>query len=110
MHGICVEITRYVSDDQPGFVECRLIDANGRSWLFVDKVPVVCLEDVDATSSYPRPGIIACEIVSRRVVNGKEIVTVDTTRPWHIESTDGETRFDIHPSQLGESDEPFIQW
>ena len=39
---------RYVSDHNPGFVECRLTDAWGREWLFVDKVPVVTLADLDA--------------------------------------------------------------
>jgi hypothetical protein len=63
MLGVKVEILRYVDDSQPGFVECRLIDAWGNQHLFLEKVPVVTLENLDVSSTYPQSGIIACQIV-----------------------------------------------
>ena len=76
-------------------------DAHGREHRIREKVPVISTEDLDATSSYPRPGVIACEIISqRRDANGSEIVTITTERPWNCESTTGETEFDVLPEQL----------
>ena len=66
MNAVGIELRRYVDDSQPGFVECWLTDANGREWSFVEKVPVVSTEDLDVGSNYPRPGIIACEVIERR--------------------------------------------
>jgi hypothetical protein len=104
MFGVNVEISRYVDDSFPGFVECRLVDVWGRPHLFIEKVPVVTLENLDASSTYPQPGIIGCQIVERKHVNGREILKIDTETPWHIESTSGETSFEVSPEQLVEFD------
>ena len=40
MASVRVEIVRYTSDHQPGFVECRLTAVDGRVWSFEEKVPV----------------------------------------------------------------------
>src|SRR5262249_7676817 len=98
-----VAITRFVDNAVPGFVECCLKDAWGREWLFIDKVPVVALADLDANGSYPQPGVIACQVIDRRQVSdGREIVAIDTELPWHVESKEGNTRFDVVPDQLTE--------
>lgn len=89
---------RYVDDSQPGWVECRLTDANGRGWTFVEKVPVVTDADLDGESAYPRLGLIACDIITR----DDRVVRVDTTRPWGIESVDGQTQFDVPPHLIVE--------
>jgi hypothetical protein len=103
MTGIRVEIRRYVDDGFPGVVECWLTDADDREWCIIEKVPVVTLEELDARSPYPRPGIIACRVIERRVgADGREVVVVDTEEPWHVEATTGETRFVIRPEQLEE--------
>lgn len=102
MRGVAIEICRYVDDSQPGWVECCLTDASGREWRFVERVPIVTTEDLHARSCYPRPGIIACEMVERRWEQGREVVTIDTNLPWHVEATTGETRFDVRPEQLVE--------
>jgi hypothetical protein len=104
MRGVVIEICRYVDDSQPGWVECRLIDARGREWLFVEKVPVITTEDLDASSDYPRPGVIACQVLERRQEGEREVVGIDTKLPWHVEATTGETRFEIRPEQLVEVD------
>jgi hypothetical protein len=105
MLGVNVAITRYADDSNPGWVECKLIDARGREWAFIEKVPVVTAEDLHAHSKYPQPGVIACEILERtRTADGREVITIDTIRPWGVESTTGESRFDVTPEQMIEFD------
>lgn len=105
MLGVKVEITRYVDDEpQPGIVECRFFDAWGSQHLFIEKVPVVTLKSLDDSSSYPQPAIIACQILDRREIDGREILKIDTETPWHIESISGASFFDVSPDQLIEFD------
>ena len=103
MIGVRVTICRYVDASQPGWVECRLVDRHGKDWSFVQKVPVVTTEDLDAGSPYPREGVIACEVIERRLdSSGREVAIIDTERPWAIEATSGQTRFEVQPEQLVE--------
>src|SRR5438132_7824953 len=83
MIGVRVSITRYVSDEpQPGIVECAFCDVHGRRWSFVEKTAMVSSDYLDARTSYPQPGIIACEIAGRRLdATGREIILVSTERP-----------------------------
>jgi hypothetical protein len=96
--GIQVEIVRYVDDWQPGLIECYFTDANGRQWLFIEKVPVVTDAQLDAQSLYPQRGFIACEVFAA----GVDGVTINTCRPWGIESTDGQTQFEVLPQSVVE--------
>lgn len=41
MSAISVQITRFVDDSFPGFVECTFVDALGETHVFIEKVPVV---------------------------------------------------------------------
>jgi hypothetical protein len=104
MLGVEVTILRYVSDDpQPGVVECELEDAHGRRWSFVEKTAIVSAARLDANTSYPQQGIIACEIVRRsRDDAEREIVRINSERPWLVESVDGLTEFDVLPNALVE--------
>ena len=97
MVGVKVKIIRYISDDpQPGIVECEFLDAHGRRWSVIEKTAIVSTEDLDANTSYPTQGVIACEIV-RRATDEKrrEIVTINTERPWSVESVEGMTQFEV---------------
>jgi uncharacterized protein YodC (DUF2158 family) len=102
MIALSVQITRYISDDpQPGVVECRLFDAYGNEWIFLEKTAIVSSLDLTADADYPQPGVIACEIIEQwQDVNGKEIASVNTERPWRIETLDGVSRFDVLRSQI----------
>jgi hypothetical protein len=102
--GVRVEIRRYVDDHQPGWVECRLTDAHGREWSFTEKVPVVTAENLGAESSYPQRGVVACRIVGHRTGDALEVVVIDTTEPWGVMATTGETQFEVRPEQLEEFD------
>lgn len=100
MLGVKVEISRYVDDSFPGWVECLLIDAWGNKHVFIEKYPIVSSEMLNADSSYPQLGSIRCQILKREFVNGREIVKIDTKTPDYVESTTGETKFDVTPEQL----------
>jgi hypothetical protein len=94
MPEISVQITRFADGDFPGFVECHFVDALGRIHDFVEKVPVVSLEELTADSSYPRSGIIRCVIESEwQDEVGRQVVTVNTERPDGVESTEAQSRF-----------------
>jgi hypothetical protein len=104
MLGIKVTIVRYVSDEpQPGIVECQLEDAHGRRWSFFEKTAIVSAENLDAQTTYPKQGVIAGEVVERsRDATGREVVRIDTMRPWHVESAEGATQFEVLPDSLVE--------
>jgi hypothetical protein len=101
VQGVNVLIAKYLGDDQPGWVECNLTDARGHDWHFVERLPIVTRDSLNASSALPQPGVIACEIVSNSLdVAGHAIVEIDTTRPWGVESTEGVTRFVVRREQL----------
>jgi len=100
-NSVAVDITRFVDSAQPGWVECVLRDAHGVTWTFVEKVPVVTTESLSELSTYPRRGLLACEVVTGQAMNdGSPLVQIDTSRPWGIESTDGTTKLMIRREQL----------
>lgn len=66
MLGVRVNISRYADDSFPGWVECRLVDALGHEHVFVEKVPVVTKAHLDAASTYPQSGVIACVVLGSR--------------------------------------------
>ena len=78
MLGVNVVITRYTDDSNPGWVECKLTDASGREWAFIEKVPIVTTAPLTADTKYPQPGIIACEILERlRSADGREVIAIE---------------------------------
>ena len=98
---IRAKIIRWVSDDFPGFVECRFADRFGREWVVVEKVPVLTDADLRSNSRFPQPVPIACEVVARRQDDaGREIADITTKTPWAIEATDGTTSFQLYAEQL----------
>jgi hypothetical protein len=101
MPALNVQITRFVDEHFPGFVECVFQDANGASHVFVQKVPVVSRQELSATSSYPCAGTLDCEQESVwRDDAGRSLASIDTDRPWGVESSSGETQFVVLTSQL----------
>jgi hypothetical protein len=97
-----IQIVGYLGDDpQPGVVECELFDAAGKRHAFIEKVPMVSLENLTGSDKYPREGAVACEILARRLdANGQEIIRVTTAKPWDIESTEALAEFDLLPIQM----------
>ena len=97
MHNLAVQILRFLDESNPGLVECEFVDAEGRRHTIIDKVPIVSLEDLNATSKYPRPGAVRCEVLIRwQDAGGRELAQIAT----EIESTEQLLEFVVLGSQL----------
>ncbi len=59
MKAIRIKITSFISDDNPGFVECKFYDASNKEHIVQDKVPIVTDKYLDANSEYPQDGIVS---------------------------------------------------
>jgi hypothetical protein len=99
VQSVPVVIVKFIDSHQPCLVECVLHDASGVAWTIVEKVPVVTTENLNATSTYPREGSIACEVIEDELV-GSPLVRIDTSKPWGIEATDGTTTFVVRREQV----------
>jgi hypothetical protein len=67
MDSVRCELIRWVSDDpQPGWVEARLVDAEGVERSFLDKWVIFTVDRVSPTSSFPIPAMIRCEVLGIR--------------------------------------------
>jgi hypothetical protein len=103
MLALTVQITRYVDDHFPGFVECTFQDTEGKIHVFVEKVSVVSREALDVTSVYPAIGAMHCENeLAWMDEAGRRLVRINTDHPWHIESMAGESRFVVLASQFAD--------
>lgn len=103
MLGLRVTIVRWVDDHQPGWVECHLVDDWDRLWVFVEKAPVVSAENLGPDTAFPRPGVIACEVLERALLDAEVIrLVVSTAVPWGVEATTGQTQFEVRPEQVFE--------
>jgi len=103
---LAVQIVRFVDDHFPGWVECELIDAEGRCHTFVEKIPVVTEKDLGPDSEYPTPGTLRCEVLKRyHDEKGQEMVRVSTTSPWSIESTEGSSEFTVPATLIASIDD-----
>jgi hypothetical protein len=97
------EIVGWVSDDFPGFVECRFADKSGREWIIVEKLPVLTRADLRPDGQFPHPVLIACEVIARRRDDaGRDIAEITTETPWGIAATDGTTGFQVNAELLQE--------
>jgi hypothetical protein len=103
MLALKVVITRFTSNDNPGFAEATFKDAWGQEIIFHEKIPIFTKDDLDENTQYPQPGVIACNPVKKFIdKDGRLIVTVNTDEPWGVESIDGIKQFNILPEQLTE--------
>ena len=100
MVGLRVEINRFVEEGQPNVVQCRFRDAHGEQHFIVEKVPVISTEELGPNDTYPRPDVIPCTVIRKKVDGGIETVEIDTMTPLGIESIAGQSLFDVRPDQL----------
>jgi len=101
MAALPVTIERFVHVDFPGVVECVLVDSDNCAHRFVEKAPVVSTVDLSIDSTFPQPGYIACLIQDDWTDGrGRQLVRVDTVKPWGIESTAGVTTFTVLREQI----------
>ncbi|RBP40565.1 hypothetical protein DES53_108272 [Roseimicrobium gellanilyticum] len=96
-----VQIVRHVESHFPGWVEAVLTDAAGQAWSFVDKVPVFTEANLDAQSTYPQPGVMACKWIPEETGEGyPKIWTIDTSTPWGLGVSGGETIFKVFANRV----------
>ena len=95
MPEIQIEITRCVDEASPGFVEFELVDALGERHRFVDKVPVVTEQQLDASCSYPVTEWVQCEVIGEVEGASPGRLRIDTSRPWGLESIEGRSEFEV---------------
>jgi hypothetical protein len=101
LKAIKIKIIKFITDGQPGFVECIFFDALNKKHIIQDKVPIVTEKYLDAKSEYPQDGLLACKIINERVdSSGNKIITVNTTEPCCVETIDGLTEFNVLEEQL----------
>ena len=96
MHNVEVSILRMIDDHYPGFVECELIDLDGKRHMFVDKLPIFEGDEADVDAGFPRIGYIRCQVVRSTV----DTALIDTGLPDAVESKSGETRFLVRLPQI----------
>jgi len=85
MEYLSVQIVRFVDEYQPGIVACDFLDAAGHCNTIIAKIPLVSMKDLDAGSTYPRPGGVGYEVIARwRDTDNRELVRVSTHQPWGL--------------------------
>jgi hypothetical protein len=98
---LAVEIVRFEDNHQPGWVESRFFDINGRCHRIIDKVPIFTAERLDADTTYPQPGVLRCELLSTSDdERGRTVAHITIARPDAVESTDGLVEFDVWSTQV----------
>ncbi len=102
MKAIKVKITRFISNNQLGFIECKFYDAFNNEHIIEDKIPVITNKNIDAYSKYPIDETISCEILDERNQDGKVIITASTLKPWGLETTMGISEFELLTDQITE--------
>jgi hypothetical protein len=99
MYSLVIQVARFVDAAFPGWVECELVDAEGRRHIIKDKVPMSTVEDLDADSRYPVEGCVLCEVLERyQDGEGQELARISTKEPYGIESSEGLTEFTVPAS------------
>jgi hypothetical protein len=97
-----IQITRFIDDSQPGWVECNFFDAHGKQHIIQEKIPIISNEYLNQNSEYPREGVVACEIIKEwEDKNGRKICSVRSIL-WGVETIDGSTEFDLLEEQITE--------
>ena len=97
-----VAIVRWIDDEpQPGIVEFEFSDLFGRQWHFREKQALVSKTWLGAGNICPQPGSLRCRVLSQsQDSEGRSIAEIDTSRPWHVESIEEVSRFQVFASQI----------
>ena len=92
-----IEITRFVDDAQPGWVEAVLVDAWKQKWTFVQKIPSFTEDYLDAESEYPVEAVMECKIVGGYLDRDERLVAIIRAAD---ECTDRTYLFEVDPQIL----------
>ncbi|MBM7809886.1 hypothetical protein [Saccharothrix algeriensis] len=92
-------VTRWVDDAFPGWVEVRLVEADGTVAALTDKVPAFGLDGVTAGTPLPVPVELACRVLRReRDRHGRELVVVALRHG--VADRSGRTEFAVPADQV----------
>lgn len=98
---LSVQIVRFVDDQEPGWVECEFVDAEGHKHKLIDKVPIFTAHPLDRASTYPGSGSVRCKVLAEwRDANGRELSLISTARPDAVDSSEGSSEFVVLSNQL----------
>jgi hypothetical protein len=87
------EAVEWVDTDWPGWIKVCLIDADGKAWFFVDKVPVFGV-DIGPETELPTPVSLYCDVV------GDDDQAIIIAPRWNIAAEDGTSQFRVGPAQF----------
>ncbi len=90
---LACEAVEWANVEWPGWVRVRLVDANGRVWFLVDKLPVFGL-DLGLGDPLPVTVKLECTVVEE---DGDRVLAVPR---WSIEAEDGTVQFRVRRDQL----------
>lgn len=89
------EALSWVDRDWPGWIRVRLVDASGREWFFVDKVPIFGANLTPGEDGFPLPVSIRCDVLD----TVGQVLVVSTKRD-HVEAEDGTSQFRVDRAQV----------
>ena len=104
-----VQILRCIDAHFPGWVECEFTDAENNRHSLVEKVPIVSEQDLGPDDSYPRNGLIRCEILERLRGAGGDLLRITTAHPDGVETKAGASKFLVLSSQVVPADETIAE-
>ena len=93
MYGLKVRIRCVTDHTQPVSVECVMTDYEGQTHYFRDKLSAFSME---SDPMIPGDGIIRCSLIREEPM----FAEIDTALPDNVESTMGQTRFQVCYSDL----------
>jgi len=97
VNALKVEIVKWLSNEPiPGWVEAQFTDARGKMRVFVDKPDMFTAEPVVASTKFPVPGNLRCEIVDRGAGADRSTISVRTFET----DTDGQDLFEVKADQV----------
>lgn len=89
MTEVKVNIVKIIDDSSyPTFIEFELVDIHGKHHLFRDKLPIVSFED---EIEPPCEGELGCKVIKK----SGDVITIDTSVPWDVDSVEEETIFEV---------------
>ncbi|HEX6076420.1 MAG TPA: hypothetical protein VFZ32_14295 [Micromonosporaceae bacterium] len=85
---------RWVSDDQPGFIEVGIMDGDGREHRIIEKVPVLTTGNLTSATALPAELWIRADT---SIIEGER---VQVTFAYSVETTEGLTGVSVSASDV----------
>jgi hypothetical protein len=96
-----IKITKYISNDFPGFIECSFTDAFNKQWKIIDKIPVLTTKNIDKNNNFPIEEKIEVEAEKESIdKNGNKLITININKPYGLKTINGENRFEVNINQI----------